>query len=171
MSKKFKIKKFDEKKYKAILKEVDLGHYQLFLQGEKLPGDLFSKINHISNYSHVIAGTGVTNHQFAITSVNFSEIVIPKASQVSVVRFLRYDNSHGEPHYNVDDTIIFPDIKGDIYSFHRKDAPDHFIAISGDSHIISIADAYKLSSEKAGTIEQYKEKGASLHIEVEPLND
>jgi len=169
MSKRLKIKRFDEKKYKEIVSEVGLSRYQIYMKGEQLPGSLFDRINYVQNFSHVVAGTGSTIGDFLITPIQQSGLVIPKDSQVAVVRFLRQDDSHGELHYNADDIAIFPDKKGDIYCFHRKDSPDHFISISENTHITSVADAYKLPLEPSGTIEQYKENGASLHIEVEEL--
>lgn len=96
--------------------------------------------------------------------------MIPKGSQIFVGRFLKYDTGHGEYHYNAYDQIIFPTKEGNIFSFSRNDAPDHYLKLSETGGVLNIAEAYKLPVNRSGTIEEYNERGASIHVNPEPLH-
>jgi len=163
------LKIFPEKQYREILDEVGSYRYAIYEQDELIPGNLFTKTLGIENYHCVVAGTGDTLSICTLILSNAKEIIIPQGSPVVVVRLLREDLSHGEPHYNADDQIIFPTVGGDIFRLPRKDAPDHFFKIAGTANMLTIADAYHLPEEKSGPITQYSEKGARLHIDLFPV--
>ena len=141
----------------------------MFSPDEALPGNIFSKVNGLEDCRYVLAGTGATISNFVFSEIKESSLVIPKGSQVVIGRFLKYDDSHGEPHFNAYDQIIFPTQGGNIFSFARNDAPDHFIKITELSSTRTLSEAYKLPKNKIGTIEEYKNSGASIYIEPEPL--
>jgi hypothetical protein len=161
-----KLKLFDEKRYKEMVSEVGKNRYSIFYEGEATPGSIFKMIQNLSDYNCVIAGTASTTSSYQIDMNGMPDVTIPKSSPIMVVRLLRYDNSHGIPHYNADDQFIFPSTDGHVWRVTRNDAPDHFIGLAATSNLIKIADAYNLPSEKSGFITQYKQNGASLHIEI-----
>ena len=161
----FKI--FPEKKYKEIVESIGRFKYFLYEKAEILPGGFFSQISRLSDYTCVLAGTGATTGTCTLRLLGTEEIIIPKNEQVIVFRLLRYDDSHGEPHFNANDQIIFPTQKGNILRLARKDVPDHYIKISAESNMRTIAEAYKLPEEKSGPIEQYVESGARLHVDLQ----
>jgi hypothetical protein len=165
------MKKFPEKNFQEIINEVGPWNYHIYDKGEHMPGQLLKKELDIAKYNCVIAGTGCTISNYSIIYPNQPDIVIPAGEPIMVVRLLRYDDSHGEPHYNADDQIIFPTQSGHCYRLSRRDAPDHFIKISDNSTIALIANAYNLPKEKRGPIEQYTSRGASLHIDINLLNN
>jgi len=160
-----KLKIFPEKKYKEIFSEIGENRYELYSKKELMPGEVYKNISGIDEYTSAIVGTGATITQSSIIDVYDKEIIIPKGSQLFVARLLRYDPTHGEPHYNANDQIIFPTKEGRILSFARNDAPDHFITIIDSSNLKTITEAYKLPQNKSGTVGEYVEKGASIHIE------
>jgi len=167
--KKIKLKPFPEKDYTEIISAVGSFRYELFSQGESLPGNIFSKIPGPEEYQYVLAGKGATVADYIICDIQDKNLVIPKDSQVFVGRFLKYDTSHGEPHYNAYDQIIFPTKGGNILSFARNDAPDHYLTLSESSGISSVAQAYKLPVNKTGAIEEYNESGASIYVAPQPV--
>lgn len=169
MAKIFKL--FPEKKYTEIVQEVGLYRYCIYNKDEKVPGGIFNKELSIQNYNCVVAGTGSTLSMYSVQIDPVQKIVIPKDEQVIVIRLLRFDNAHGEPHYNADDQIIFPTIDGDIVRLARKDAPDHYIEITKHTNISNIADAYKLPHQKSGSVDKYSEKGAKLQVELVPYKN
>ncbi|MBP9855293.1 MAG: hypothetical protein KBD53_10555 [Candidatus Omnitrophica bacterium] len=73
-----------------------------------------------------------------------------------VGRFLKYDDSHGEPHYNAYDQIVFQTEEGNIFSFARNDAPDHYLGLLECGGVVGVAKAYKFPSRNFGTIEEYQ---------------
>lgn len=158
----------DENDYKNIVQEIGSYQYHIYDQGELMPGSIFGKIVKLKNYNCVLAGTSVTATAYTIEGDYQDKITVPARAQIVVVRLLRYDTTHGEPHYNADDQLIFPAKSGDIYRFSRKDAPDHYLGISGDAKILSIADAYKLPIDKSGPVVKYSERGAELHVDLLP---
>lgn len=170
----FKI--FPEKSFKEIIEEVGPWNYCIYYKDEHLPGSVFRHQLDIQEFNCVVAGTGCTasDYSFFLDSVSGREepeIIIPGGSPIMIACLLRRDNSHGEPHYNADDQLFFPVKSGDIYRLSRKDARDHFVEITDNSNIKSIADAYMLPEEKSGPVEKYSAKGAKLHIDVVPLDD
>jgi len=165
------MKIFPEKNFKEIIKEVGPWNYQIYDKGDPLPGQLLKQELNLAKYNCVVAGTGCTIANYSIICPNQPEIIIPKGEPIMVFRLLRYDDKHGEPHYNANDQIIFPTISGDFYRISRKDAPDHFITITANSTITSIAGAYNLPEEKSGPVEKYSAKGAKLHVDVVQLDD
>jgi hypothetical protein len=167
---KIKLKPFPEKHYSEIISEIGQFRYGLFSPDEALPGNIFSKVNGLEDCRYVLAGTGATVSDFVISAIEGNNLIIPKGSQVFVGRFLKYDASHGQPHFNAYDQIVFPTKGGNIFSFARNDAPDHFLEISELSHTRTLSEAYKLPRNKSGTIEEYKNSGASIYVEPEPLH-
>jgi len=162
---------FPESNYKEIIESIGSLRYCVFEPSEKMPGPIFSRPLEIQNYNCVVAGTActVTDYNIEFIGVNQPkrvEFVIPKNSEVIVVRLLRHDEEHGLPHYNADDQIIFPVETGDILRVARKDAPDHYLKIAENSGMRNIADAYKLPEAKSGPIEKYSAKGATLQINL-----
>lgn len=166
---KIKLKSFPEKNYTEIISEIGQFRYGLFSPDEALPGNIFSKVNGLADCRYVLAGTGATVSDFIISEIKGNEFVIPKGSQVFVGRFLKYDDSHGEPHFNAYDQIVFPTKGGNIFSFARNDAPDHFLKLTELSYTRTLSEAYKLPKNTTGTIEEYKNNGASIYVELEPL--
>jgi hypothetical protein len=167
--KRIKLKAFPEKKYSEIVSEIGEFRYGLFSPNEALPGDIFSKVTGLEECRYVLAATGATVSDFVISEIKGNDFIIPKSSQVFVGRFLKYDTSHGEPHFNAYDQIVFPTKEGNIFSFARNDAPDHFLEITELSLTRTLSEAYKLPKNKSGTIEEYKNSGASIYVEPEPL--
>jgi hypothetical protein len=162
-------KPFSEKNYTKIVNEIGSLHYYIYDEGEFIPGNIFSKALKIQNYNCVVAGTGDTTESYIFETRGNENIVIPKNEQVIVVRLLRLDYAHGEPHYNADDQIIFPVHDGRIFRVTRRDAPDHYLKITATANIASVADAYRLPDIKYGPIQNYTENGASLHIKFVPV--
>ena len=165
------LKIFPEKYFKEIIKEVGPWNYHIYDKGDPLPGQLLKRELDIAKYNCVVAGTGCTLADYSIIFQNQAEIVVPAGEPIMVFRLLRYDDQHGEPHYNANDQLIFPTKSGNFYRLPRKDAPDHFIKISANSTVSSIADAYNLPQEKSGPVEQYSARGAKLHVDIVPLNE
>jgi hypothetical protein len=160
---------FSEKNYKEIVKEIGINRYGIFQEGDVVPGDILKEPLPFKNYNCVVAGTGTTL-EFCVINTNYeNQIEIPENSQVIDVRLLRFDDKHGEPHYNADDLIIFPTSSGDILKLHRKDAPDHYIEIAKAAGIQGLADAYKLPRDKSGETSGYHERGAHLHFPLIPI--
>lgn len=162
-------KPFSEKSYNKIKQEIGPLRYYIYEEGENIPGNIFSRVLTLQNYNCVVAGTGDTVESYAFVSNHQENIVIPKNEQIIVVRLLRFDNTHGDPHYNADDQIIFPIQDGRIFRISRRDAPDHYLKITATANITSVADAYRLPDIKYGPIQNYSEKGASLHIKFVPV--
>lgn len=165
------LRPFPEKDYNRIIREVGIRRYCIYEENEKLPTDTFSRIMEIEQYNCVIAGTGCSAESYTFKSPMEGKIIVPKGEEIIVFRLLRYDNSHGDPHYNANDQLIFPTKKGNIFRLSRNDAPDHFLKITDKANMLSVAEAYKLPEHKHGPIEKYSEKGAKLYIELEPLSE
>jgi hypothetical protein len=168
------LKIFPEKNFKEIIEEVGPWHYCIYDKDEQMPGSIFKKQLDIQEFNCVIAGTGCTASSYRVSFDKLSgiekpEIIIPGGSPIMVVRLLRKDDRHGEVHYNADDQLFFPTKSGDIYRLWRKDAPDHFVNITANSNIRSIAEAYNLPEQKSGPIKKYSAKGAKLHVDAIPL--
>ena len=164
-------KDYPEDKYKKIIQSVGSLQYCIFNSGETMPVDIFSNQLQIENYNCVVAGTGCFTSDYRIELIcaeqnKVQELIIPEGDEVVVIRLLRYDKNHGEPHYNANDQIIFPTKSGKIVRLFRKDAPDHYIKIAENSGIVNIADAYNLPEEKNGPVEKYNANGAKLQLEV-----
>ena len=162
---------FPEKKYKEIRREVGNYKYCIYEKGEVPPGGIFNRELDIQNYNCVVAASGSTLSLCTINLPLDKQVVIPKDEQVLIVRLLRYDDSHGKPHYNANDQIIFPTIEGNILWLARNDTPDHYLEIVGCTNMFTIADAYNLPTEKSGPIDKYSARGARLHVELLPYND
>lgn len=174
------LKHFSDKSYASIMQWVGTGRYQIVDQYKDLPKGIFSQQPAWESPNFVVAASGTTlcNYSFSYSAISQSverdtqNIVVPKDSEIIVVRFLRYDATHGpSPHYNADDQIIFPTKQGDIYRMSRKDARDHYLTIAENSTVADIARAYKLPRKKSGLINTYTENGASLPIELYPILD
>ena len=163
------LKPFSEKGYDEIINEVGQFRYNIFDQGEAIPSQVFKKDFNFDYYNCVIAGTGSTLTMCSLDLKLPKKFTIPREASVVIVRLLRYDDSHGDPHYNADDQIIFPTEDGRIWRLARNSAPDHFISIVGSTNLFTIAEAYQLPEEKSGHISQYTEKGAKLHINLHPI--
>lgn len=157
---------FPEKNYKRIVAEIGRFRYYIYEEEERLPEGIFSRPLALQDYNCVVAGSGDTATSYTLSA--YPNVIIPKGEQIVVVRLLRYDDSHGDPHYNADDQLIFPGQDGCIYRLPRKNAPDHYLGITATANITSVADAYKLPEDNYGPINKYSEKGASLHIEFLP---
>lgn len=167
MNRTFKL--FSEKNYNKIKQEIGSFRYYIYEEGENIPGNIFSRILTLQNYNCVVAGTGDTVESYTFVSNHQENIVIPKNEQIIVVRLLRFDNTHGDPHYNADDQIIFPIQDGRIFRISRRDAPDHYLKITATANIKSVADAYKLPEAKYGPVDGYSERGADLYINLVPI--
>lgn len=162
------LKPFPEKGYNEIIKEVGQFRYKIFEKDEAIPGEIFKETLNFDPYNCVIAGTGST---LALCSLDLGlseRYTIPKGVSVVICRLLRYDNSHGEPHYNADDQIIFPTSDGSIWRLPRKTAPDHYVQIAETADMFTLGDAYHLPKEKSGEIGQYTAQGARLYIDLLP---
>ena len=159
---------FPEKKYQEILKEVGAYRYQVFDKNEKMPGDVFPIGMPFPTYTNILAGTGDTASDYTFTDCE-PRFTLPKGAQLIVARLLRYDYNRGNPHYNADDYLIFLTQEGNVFRMKRSHAPDHFIRIIDLSQVKPIAEAFHLPDEKAGPVENYGSKGASLHIQLEEL--
>jgi len=162
------IKIFPEKDYKEIINEIGPFHYCIYEKGEILPGSVLPSTLPFQNYSCVVAGSGSTT-SICTLKFNQEEIIIPVGAQVIISRLLRFDNSHGEPHYNANDQLIFPTTNGNIFRLARNDAPDHYKKIINNTNMLTIAEAYQLPESKYGPIAKYGEKGAKLHLELHPI--
>jgi hypothetical protein len=140
-----------------------------------VPDEIFKKQLNIPQYNFVVACSGTTTADYHISLVTkgglqeIGGIVIPKGHDITVVRLLRHCEHDGTPHFNADDQIIFPAADGNVYRLSRKDAPDHYIALSANVGIQDVASAFNLPDEKYGPINEYSHKGASLHVELNPL--
>jgi len=159
------LKLFLEEKYREIIRELGKFRYRIFNKGEKVPGNIFKNLSGINTYNCAVLGTGNT---IGICSVQLpwgEQIVIPQGEQVIVARLFRSDGSHGNPHYNADDQLIFPATAGHIFRLARNDAPDHYLEIAKHTNIMSIADAYKLPTENTGPVDKYCERGATVPIQ------
>ena len=104
------LKIFQEDNFKEMITEIGPWNYHIYDKGESLPGKLLKRDLDITKYNCVVAGTGCTIANYSILCHNQPEIIIPKGEPVMVLRLLRYDDRHGEPHYNANDQIIFPTI-------------------------------------------------------------
>lgn len=174
-----RLKHFSEKTYNIVMQWVGTGRYQIVDQYKDLPEGIFSKQPAWESSNFVVAASGTTicDYSFSYKAVNqtvgqdMQNIVVPKNSEIIIIRFLREDNLHGSPHYNADDRIIFPTKQGDIFDMHRKDGPDHYLLIVKNSTVTDIAGAYKLPKIKRGPISTYTENGASLPIELYRVSD
>lgn len=172
----YPLRKFPEKNFKEIIEEVGPYNYCRYDKGEHIPGKIFKHKLDFLQFNCLVAGTGCTASDYTISFNNVlsenaePEIIIPGGSPIMIARLFRYDNGHGEPHYNANDQLFFPSKSGEIFRMVRNDAPDHFINIANNSNINSIAEAFNLPEEKSGPVEQYSTKGAKLPINVVPLN-
>jgi len=174
------LKPFSDKTYDSIMQWVGTGWYQIVDQYKDLPKGIFSQQPAWESANFVVAASGTTlcDYSFSYNATSQSvkrdtqSIVVPKDSEIVIVRFLRYDDTHGpSPHYNADDQIFFPTKQGDIYRMSREDARDHYLAIAENSTVADIAGAYKLPKKKSGRINTYTENGASLPIKLYPILD
>lgn len=155
---------FSEKKYKEIVEEIGPNKYQIFEKGESLPGVFFQSLA-LQNYNWVLAGTSSTLSTYTFTDYKF-KTTIPKGEQLIIQRLLRFDDSHGDPHYNADDYVIFPTQAGHVFRMQREKAGDHFIEITNLGGMKSLAEAFHLPKLKHGPIQNYNEDGASLPIKI-----
>lgn len=165
------LRPFREQNYRHIIDEVGPHNYCIYEKGESMPGEILRRELNIGQYNAVIAGTGCAIADYAIWVPHQENIVIPAGEPIMIFRLLRYDDTHGNPHYNANDQLIFPTKAGSVYRLVRNDAPDYFINIISQSNIVSIAEAYNLPEEKSGPVEKYSAKGARLHVDVRPLDD
>lgn len=173
-----RIKSYPESSYTKILTEVNPYYYRIYDKNDPVPDEIFKRQLNITQYNFVVACSGTTTSDYHIalaTTDGLKEvgggIVIPKGCDITVIRLLRHCEHDGTPHFNADDQIIFPAVNGNVYRLNRKDAPDHYIALSGNAGIQDIASAYNLPDDKHGPIKQYSYKGASLHVKLSPLKD
>ena len=175
MPPKVRPKVFSEKNYYNIMQWVGKGQYQIADHYKDLPQGVFSKQPDWNTANYVLAASGTTtcDYSFSYTyktkqgvQKDTQKIFVPKNSEIIIVRFLRYDETHGDPHYNADDQMFFPTKRGDIFRMSRNDAPDHYCSIVANSTVYDIAGAYKLPYRNNGPIATYTEKGASLPIEI-----
>ena len=160
-----KIERFSEKDYTEIINEVGSFRYSIFDQGESLPGNVLPKALPVHSYTPVLVGTGSTTSIYTFSEAQ-GHFIVPKGSCVIVQRLLRFDDTHGTPHFNADDFVIFPTQEGNIFRMKKDKAEDHFIKITNSAHLNSIAAAYHLPQEKSGPVEEYKKNGASLPIKI-----
>jgi hypothetical protein len=165
------LKIFPEENFKEIIEEIGPWNYRIYDKGERMPGPVFKRELEIAKYNCVVAGTGCTISDYTMILPQEPEIVIPGGEPIMIIRLLRYDDGHGDPHYNANDQILFPAKSGTIYRLLRNDAPDHFIEIAANSNIASIAEAYNLPEEKSGPVVKYSAKGGKLHIDITPLDE
>lgn len=165
------LKIVDEKIYTSVLNEVGKSKYQVFGKDESLPGDISRDYLMTTDFTSVVACSGSLTVDFKLglhsqNGLSVVDVVIPQNSQVVLFRTLRYCEHDGNPHYNSDDVIFFPDSRGNIIRLYRKDAPDHYYGLSNASGIVTIADAYHLPNNSNGPISLYSENGASLYIQA-----
>jgi len=169
------LERFSEKRFKEIITEVGPYNYRLYEKGESLPGEVLGSRLEINDYNPVIIGTGASASAYKLFVKDIfnggvePEIIIPKNSPVMLARLLRYDDTHGKPHYNATDQLFFSSEEGDVYRLVRTYPPDHVIKITENTNIISIASAFKLPDKKSGSVLEYTTDGAQLYIEVNPF--
>lgn len=169
MKKLDRLELFPEKGYNEILRAVGKFRYAIFEKGDVIPGGVFRKKLNLEHYNCVVAGTGCTTSLYKLSTPTTPSIEIPKDTPVIVVRLLRFCNSHGDPHFNADDQLIFPSKEGTVWRLPRKDTPDHFVEIAGEANLITVADAFRLPDAKSGEIKDYSANGAKLYIDLHPL--
>ena len=166
-----KIRAFPENHFTQLMSDIGESRYKIFEKTELLPDGVFRSNFHFQDYNCVFASTAATASDYNIVlktaggENKISNLFIPKGNPIIVVRLLRYCEHDGIPHYNADDQVIFPTREGLTYRLSRKNAPDHYIALSGIAGLRDIADAYQLPDQKYGMAKDYKAKGAELHVE------
>lgn len=166
------IKIYPESSYTKIVSEINPYYYRIFEENDQMPDEIFETQLNIPLYNLVVACSGTTMADYHISLATkggiqeIDSIVIPKGCDIMVVRLVRHCEHDGTPHFNADDQIIFPGADGNVYRVSRKDAPDHYIALSTSAGIQDIASAYNLPADKYGPIKQFRHKGARLHVEL-----
>jgi hypothetical protein len=174
---KFPLKEVSEKSFKEIVAEIGPYNYCCYEKGDSIPGQIYKQIPSFLQFNCVVAGTGCTIADYNVTfksvfkEAEQPEVIVPAGSPIMIVRGFRFDDTHAEPHYNVDDQLFFPVKSGEIYRMSRDDAEDHFIRLTENSSIKTIAEAYNLPEKKSGPTAEYSVKGAKLPIVVNPLED
>lgn len=168
---KFKI--YPESDFTRLVDDIGISHYKIFEKDELLPGGVFRSNFNFQDYNCVFSSTAATASDYNIVlktaggENKINNLFVPQGAPIVVVRLLRYCEHDGIPHYNADDQIIFPTLEGAIYRFSRKNAPDHYIALSQTASLQHIADAYRLPDQKYGMAKDYRAKGAELHVEFD----
>ncbi len=158
------IQPFPKKSYEEILREIGGFNYQIFEKNEPIPGKFAGDLP-FKTYNWVLAGTAGTLRNYSFINQGI-DITIPKGELLIRTRLFRFDDSHGAPHYNADDYLIFPTLKGQVVRMKRNRAQDHFVKIVDLANIQSIAEAFHLPNDKKGPIRNYSENGASLPIKI-----
>lgn len=169
-----KLEIFPDTAYANLVKMIGPYRYNIYNPSETLPNEVFKNELNISQYKCVFACVGATQADYNISleriggSETIQNVIVPKDREIIAVRLLRKCNHDGTPHYNADDQIIFPTNKGDVYRISRRNAPDHYIPLTKNAGISSIADAYNLPDLQNGPIDHYDYNGASLHFDLKP---
>jgi hypothetical protein len=172
-----RMKLYPESSYTKVINDIGPYHYQIFEENDALPDEVFKNQLSILQYNCVFACSGATTADYHISLEttdgyqDIGNITVPKGHNILVVRLLRHCEHDGTPHFNADDQVIFPATNGNVYRLSRNDAPDHYVALVRNAGIQDVASAYNLPDDKYGHIDHYSYKGASLHVEINPLKD
>ena len=159
------IEPIPDENYKEILKAVGPFNYSIFGKGESLPGNILPKNLPFEMYTPLLVGTGATTSNYTFYEAK-DRFTILKGTPVILQRVLRLDKSHGDLHYNADDSVIFETEEGNIFRMKKDKALDHFVKITNSAKLNTIAEAYHLPKQKNGTVEEYKNSGAALPIKI-----
>jgi hypothetical protein len=165
-----------EDDYTKMLNGVGSGCYHLYDDTKDLPFPFLNYRISQDPLTSVVAASGTTAHDYAFEYKSYradggystEDFVVPHNSDIIVVRFLGFDDTHGDPHYNADDQVFFPVKSGNILRMSRQDAQDHYIPIVGDSTVWDVATAYHLPLEDYGPVQNYTANGASFPIQLIP---
>ncbi|MFH1692091.1 MAG: hypothetical protein ABIC68_05960 [Candidatus Omnitrophota bacterium] len=157
---KIKFKKEYEIQYNKLLEELGPANFRVFDPDDFPLGTANASALHICVST---SASGIIN----IQRVSYKGLELLLDSPIIVQRDERFCQHDGSPHFNSDDQVFFVTKNGDVGRIHRKDSPDHYIAISTYGGLQHIAQAYHLPKEKFGPIRNYIENGALMPIRID----
>jgi len=83
---------------------------------------------------------------------------------VYLLRIYRYCEHDGSPHFNVDDTALWTDRRGQQWRASSKDSPDHYQAAVAGTLVSDVWSQYHFPVASSGPLEDFRREGAYLNF-------
>lgn len=153
---------YPENAFRELRDLVSPGQYASFQTQTGLP----------SAISRIAGGVPAADFRFAIVAASATTSQPPSLggitpapnSTVVGVSIVRADYGNpNNPHFNRDQVLLFEDPRGHPWQLHRKDLPNHFIALSRDSGLSAALDVYQVANSRGAIRDLFSAHAPSSH--------
>ncbi len=148
----------------SLSSEVPRGEYRRYDSIDDLPSALSGIGGSIDpdNFRTVVVMSSSTSH----TPPSIGGITPASSAPIQRVSVIRYDQ-HGEesePHFNLDESLIFADVEGRRWRLFAANQPQHYEVLSTDSSLAAALDLYNLPEANTGILADLDASGRTVNF-------